>query len=65
MAVYVDDSLCKGCRLCVAACPKKVMQMTSEVNRKGFNVATAVGVENCIKCGICERTCPDFAIHVE
>ena len=33
---------------------------------EGFPLfAEAVNEKDCIKCRLCERTCPDFAIHIE
>ncbi|MDR1875257.1 MAG: 4Fe-4S binding protein [Synergistaceae bacterium] len=64
MAVYIDKNLCKGCALCVARCPKKVFEISSEVNRKGFVVAAPVREGNCVRCALCEKTCPDLAIRV-
>ena len=63
MAVYIDKKLCKGCGLCVVCCPRKVFEISSEVNRKGFTVASPVREENCVRCGRCEKTCPDLAIR--
>ena len=37
MAVYVDASLCKSCRLCIANCPKNVLQTTHKVKKKCYN----------------------------
>lgn len=65
MKVYIDAALCKGCRLCVSVCPKKVFEMGSEVNSKGYNYARAAREDQCIGCKLCEKTCPDFVIHVE
>jgi 2-oxoglutarate ferredoxin oxidoreductase subunit delta len=65
MAVYIDKKLCKGCALCVTCCPKKVFAISSEVNKKGFSVAAPVRAEDCVLCGLCEKTCPDLAIWVE
>ena len=64
MAVHIDKNLCKGCALCVACCPKKVFEISSEANKKGFSVAASVGEKDCVLCGLCEKTCPDLAIHV-
>ena len=51
----VNTSWCKGCGICAAFCPKKVLKL---VNGK---IEIAEGDE-CIKCGVCESLCPDFAI---
>ena len=65
MNVHVDERLCKGCRLCIAVCPKQVLAMSNRVNQKGYTVAAALRPEDCIGCKLCEKTCPDFAIYVE
>lgn len=63
--VYVDVELCKSCRICKENCPKDVFDFSGHVNKKGYNYAQAARVGDCIACGLCERLCPDFAIHVE
>ncbi len=35
-AIVVDNEKCKGCGLCVAACPTKVIELHPEVNGKGY-----------------------------
>ena len=65
MAVHVNKPLCKGCGLCMTVCPKNVYEITSETNRKGFNVGAAVRESDCIKCRRCEVTCPDMALWIE
>lgn len=57
--VKVDERLCKGCRICVEFCPKKVLDLNK--NEK----ATMIDQENCILCSLCEIRCPDFAIYLE
>jgi 2-oxoglutarate ferredoxin oxidoreductase subunit delta len=49
---------CKGCGICVAVCPKNVL----ELDRK--EKAVAVRKEDCIACQLCEEICPDLAIEV-
>ena len=39
-AIVVDTERCKGCNLCVVACPLNVIALTKEVNVKGYNYAT-------------------------
>lgn len=65
MAVHVHKELCKGCGLCITLCPKKVFEVSDEVNKKGFNVITPARQEDCIKCRLCEKSCPDLAIVVD
>ena len=63
--VYIDKELCKSCGMCVSLCPKNVFEITNQVNKKGYNYASAARQDDCIKCKKCEKMCPDFAIYVE
>lgn len=56
--IKVNVDWCKGCEICVAFCPKNVLEM------EGGKVKVA-RAEDCIKCMLCELRCPDFAITVE
>ena len=57
---------CKGCGLCVAACPKKILAIDeSRLNEKGYSPATMTDQEKCIACAFCARMCPDCVITVE
>jgi len=33
--VTIDVETCKGCELCIPACPPKVLEMSTALNRKG------------------------------
>ena len=38
-AIVVDTERCKGCNLCVVACPLDVIALNKEVNMKGYNLS--------------------------
>ena len=64
--VTVDEERCKGCGVCLLACPKKVLVMAEDrINTHGYNPAVPEKLEECIACGFCARMCPDSAITVE
>ncbi len=64
--VTVDENVCKGCGLCVVACPKKIMEINREkLNVKGYNPASVTDAQKCIACAMCAVMCPDSAITVE
>jgi 2-oxoglutarate ferredoxin oxidoreductase subunit delta len=64
--VMINELLCKGCGLCVRACPKGVLALSkTKLNAKGYHPAEPVDPEACIGCASCARTCPDVAIRIE
>jgi 2-oxoglutarate ferredoxin oxidoreductase subunit delta len=62
--VVIDTIRCKGCNLCVTACPADVLALGKEVNAKGYNFAYMANPDNCIGCANCGYVCPDACITV-
>ena len=60
----VDVEKCKGCGLCVVACPSKVIELAREVNGKGYNYAYMANPEACTGCANCALVCPDTVFQV-
>lgn len=60
----IDTERCKGCGLCVDACPKNVLEIAKEVNTKGYFPAFQARPEDCVFCAICCTMCPDVAITI-
>ena len=56
--LIVNYDWCKGCAICVAFCPKKVLDVK-------YEKVVVVNPDACIKCGLCELRCPDYAIYVK
>ena len=64
--VTFKADLCKGCGLCVLACPKKIIALEETLlNAKGYHPAVMVDQEKCIACSMCAMMCPDCVIKVE
>ncbi len=62
----INELACKGCGLCVRACPKNVLELSkTRLNAKGYNTAEVAKTQACIRCASCARTCPDVAIRIE
>lgn len=63
-AVVVDTERCKGCDLCVVACPSNVLTLSKEVNDKGYSYSYMATPDDCIGCAACAYVCPDACITV-
>ena len=64
--VTINELVCKGCGLCVRACPKNVLALSkTKLNAKGYHPAEVADPDSCIGCASCARTCPDVAIRIE
>ena len=69
----VDKDKCKACGMCVAECPRNIIEMIPydagavvECNSNDFGKdVKAVCQTGCIGCGICQKNCPQDAITVE
>ena len=63
-ALIIDTNRCKGCGLCVVACPTHALALTSkEVNHKGYAFCEEIN-DTCIGCASCAIVCPDGCISV-
>lgn len=62
----IDESACKGCGLCVNACPVKILELSKEhTNAKGYFPVQNTNPSKCIGCAACAIMCPDCVIEVE
>jgi NAD-dependent dihydropyrimidine dehydrogenase PreA subunit len=57
-SIQVDTNECKGCGLCIEACPPKVIALSERLNHYGYRTATYAGF-GCTGCGICFFACPE------
>ena len=55
----INRDWCKGCGICVAFCPKTVLELDDT------DKAVAARLSDCIACRLCELRCPDLAIEVQ
>ena len=62
--VTIDRDVCKGCELCIPACPPSVLDMSGpgDVNRLGYRYPLLRA--GCTGCLACLQVCPDFCFEV-
>jgi 2-oxoglutarate ferredoxin oxidoreductase subunit delta len=60
--LVIDEQRCKGCELCIPACPPNVLAMSSKVNDMGYRYPELN--PGCTGCTACQLVCPDFVFTV-
>jgi len=68
----VDYYKCTGCNKCVEECPQNILKLVGVsrlVNVRCVNTDKGRDAKNvcsvaCIKCRLCEKNCPEGAVHV-
>jgi 2-oxoglutarate ferredoxin oxidoreductase subunit delta len=62
--IVVDENRCKGCGLCVGACPRHIIGFTGYFTPRGYHAAHLDNASLCTGCALCATMCPDAAITV-
>lgn len=64
--ITINEALCKGCEMCVNACPKHLLALSkTKINSKGYHPAEMLDQASCSGCKSCATMCPDVCITVE
>lgn len=58
-ALLVNRVWCKGCNVCVAACPSGILVLDAAQR------IVVTDINRCIFCGVCAVRCPDFVFILE
>ncbi len=61
--VTFDIETCKGCELCIEACPQESIRLSPKINAQGYHYAVLIE-DNCTGCTNCALVCPDAVITV-
>ena len=62
--VVINTERCKSCGLCVGICPKKILEISTVSNSKGYYAVAMKDEAGCIGCAFCALICPDLALEV-
>ena len=61
--ISIDIEKCKGCELCVVACPQDALALSNDINKQGYHYAVLIE-DVCTGCTSCSLVCPDAVITV-
>lgn len=65
--IHIALEECKGCKLCIAFCPRECISTGESINEKGYFPAAfhpQGSKDGCNGCAFCATVCPDVAITV-
>lgn len=65
LPLQIAADRCKGCELCIAACPQHVLALDEGiVNPLGYHPIRLTDPAGCTSCALCLRVCPDSVFTV-
>lgn len=63
--LIINQRRCKGCKLCVSVCPKKILELDkNSLNPKGYHPVFVTDSDKCIRCACCATICPDSVFEL-
>lgn len=62
--IVIDSQRCKGCGLCMWACPEGHIRLSDKEDIRGIRVAFFNDSHGCTGCTFCAIVCPEVAIDV-
>lgn len=60
--LVIEADRCKGCELCIPACPLDILVMSNDINAIGYRYP--ILEPGCTGCTACQVVCPDFVFEV-
>lgn len=61
--VDIQIEKCKGCELCIVACPQECLGMSKDINKQGYHYVMLIA-DTCTGCVNCALVCPDAVLTV-
>jgi 2-oxoglutarate ferredoxin oxidoreductase subunit delta len=62
--IKITEAECKGCALCIDACPQDALKLSDQLNRRGHRFVEQTDLMACTGCALCYIQCPSSAIAV-
>lgn len=63
--IDIHEDRCKGCGVCVPACPQNMLRMSeTRFNAKGYRPVEEIDPDDCTGCAVCAIVCPDVVFTV-
>ena len=56
-SVVIDEARCRGCGLCISACPVGCLEFSEDFDVSGYRTIRYSG-EGCLADGLCSDACP-------
>ena len=61
----IDRDRCKACRLCIDVCSRHILELSEDLNSKGYHpIAALHNPDECTACTLCAVVCPEGSIAI-